>query len=217
MRTILILEDDIRLNETLTTLLGESYAIKCAQNLQEATKILISCCVDLIISDFVLTDGDGFDLLRLINSLADRPKVVFITAFAEKNMVIRLINEKVSGFLEKPFDFSELHKIVKRELDAIPPPTRALILRPYEKILSRQGSDISLTDVEFQILSYFVAQKDRWIAREELIQYVWGQSTNSRNTLDTHLSNLKRKIPDLKISLKVVRGRGFLFSPVEES
>lgn len=214
MKNILILDDDERLNQTLAAVLSTKFHTKSAYSIKDATKLISMSPFDAIVSDFMLSDGNGLDVLSFINTIQPRPKLIFITAYAEKDMAIELINQKIDAFMEKPFDFQKMIAILEKELQGefdSTLPTMTLI--PYEKILKIGNQNIDLTDVEFKLVGYLLTQKGRWIAREELIEYIWGQSLTSRNTLDTHLSNLKRKIPNFKASLKVVRGRGYMYTP----
>lgn len=216
MKKVLLIEDDVRLKETLSLLLSPQFKVQTADSVAEATKLASSNRFDAIISDFVLNDGDGFSMLNFINKIQPRPKLFFITAYAEKDMAIKLLNEKIDGFIEKPFEFSHLLNLLEKELfqEPVIGPSRMRLI-PYEKMLVLRNNSISLTEVEFKILSYLLSQKNVWVSREDLIEYIWGESIQSRNILDTHLSNLKKKIPTFKDDLKVVRGRGYLYSPIE--
>lgn len=214
MMNVLVIEDDERLRETLSLLLRDKYCLKCASSVKEATDLAIKYQFDGVISDFILSDGNGFGVLKLINSLASRPKIFFMTAYAEKDMVVQLLNHKVDGLFEKPFDFASLLSVLDKELRHNKPELLAQIkLNPAEKNASFGTTCVPLTDVEFKIFGYLLIKSNVWVSRDDLIIHVWGHSVNSRNTLDTHLTNLKRKIPSFKDDLKVVRGRGYLYAP----
>lgn len=214
MKRILILEDDIRLGETLATILACKFKVETASKIAEAAKLISSTRFDAIVADFILNDGNGFNLLNLLDKVQPRPKVIFITAYAEKDMAVKLLNKDVNGLLEKPFEYSKLMKILEADVLCSDASRKTQMqLLPYEKTILVGEKAIELTDVEFKIVGYLLAQKDTWVPRQDLIDYIWGDSIQSRNTLDTHLSNLKRKLPNFKMDLQVVRGRGYLYSP----
>ncbi len=216
MKRVLLIEDDERLKDTLCHLLSPKFKVQSAESVAEATTLATANRFDAIISDFVLNDGDGFSMLNFINRIEPRPKLFFITAYAEKDMAIKLLNEKIDGFIEKPFELSHLMSLLEKELGTtMSHNTSTMKLIPYEKVVVLDDIPINLTEVEFKILTYLLAHKNVWISREEIIEHMWGQSTQSRNILDTHLSNLKKKMPNFKANLKVVRGRGYLYSPAE--
>lgn len=218
MKKILLIDDDARLVTTLSELLSQTFFVKTASDLKDAANYISTLEFDVILCDFVLPDGNGLDVVQLIKALQPRPKLIFISAFADKEMAIQLLNNKVDGLLEKPFEYSELLKVIENELgsDLTMAPVNYSI-HPLERTIRFGETVVELTDVEFKLFTYLTTQQDRWVAREDLIHCVWGGSTNSRNTLDTHLSNLKKKLPSFKMALKVVRGRGFCYSPKEIS
>jgi DNA-binding response OmpR family regulator len=218
MKKILLIDDDARLVTTLSELLSQKFFVKSALDLKDAAKFISTLEFDAVICDFVLNDGNGIDVVKLIKTLQPRPKLIIITAFANKEIAIELLNHKVDAMLEKPFEFSDLLKTIENEIGSDSAAGLSeFSMHPLERTIRFGENTIELTDVEFKLFSYLTTQQDRWVAREDLIHCVWGGTTNSRNTLDTHLSNLKKKLPCFKMALKVVRGRGFCYSPKEIS
>jgi DNA-binding response OmpR family regulator len=218
MKKILLIDDDARLVTTLSELLSKTFFVKSALDLKDAAKFISTLEFDAIICDFILSDGNGIDVVKLIKSLQPRPKLIFITAFADKEMAINLLNHKIDALMEKPFEYSDLLKVIENELGSdLGFAAPEFSMHPLERTIRFGENTVELTDVEFKLFSYLTTQQGRWVAREDLIHCIWGGSTNSRNTLDTHLSNLKKKLPCFKTALKVVRGRGFCYSPKEIS
>jgi DNA-binding response OmpR family regulator len=83
----------------------------------------------------------------------------------------------------------------------------------YDLRLVRSGNtEITLTPSEFMILEMLVDSHGRRISREEISHALWGKSVVSKNTLNTHLYNLKNKIPSLSDKLKVIYGSGYVLS-----
>ena len=105
---ILIVDDDSDFAEHLAGLMPSHYQVKTAYSPKKAMAHLTSYPFDSIVSDFVLAEYDGFEFLQSIRSLAHPPKVVFMTAFANKEMAISLLNLGVQGLLEKPFSMAAL-------------------------------------------------------------------------------------------------------------
>ncbi|HRO68166.1 MAG TPA: response regulator transcription factor, partial [Pseudobdellovibrionaceae bacterium] len=174
---------------------------------KQATEKLARYPFDGIVSDFILAEHDGFEFLEAVHSLKDPPKIVFMTAFANKEMAISLLNLGVHGLLEKPFSVSALTDLLEKERES-----RAVNpwkLDPATRVITTAAGDCELTEVEFRVISCLLSRSEKWISREELVEQVWGKASQSRNVLDTHLTNLKRKVPILKRALKTVRGRGY--------
>ncbi|MBX3022370.1 MAG: response regulator transcription factor [Bdellovibrionales bacterium] len=208
VQRILILDDDAEFAESLAQLLPTHYHVKTAFSLKQATDQLARYPFECVVSDFVLAEHDGFEFLKALHTYENPPKIVFMTAFANKDMAISLLNQGIHGLLEKPFSISTLTELIERRVSA--KPVKSWRLDPAMRVIITLAGNFELTEVEFKIVSYMLSQSDRWISREELIEQVWGKSSISRNVLDTHLTNLKRKVPSLKEAIKVVRGRGYL-------
>lgn len=207
-KKILIVDDDIEYAEGLAKLMPSHFQVKTAFTLKQAAEQLASYPFDCVVSDFVLAENDGFEFLEIAHALKNPPKVIFMTAFATKHIAISLLNLGAHGLLEKPFSISILMDLLEKKGNA--KKTEPWQLDPATRVMSTPAGDFDLTEVEFKVASYIIAHAGRWISREELIEQVWGKATLSRNVFDTHLTNLKRKIPELRDTLKVIRGRGYL-------
>lgn len=90
---LLILDDDADFARTLADLLPARFQSKTAYSIRQAAEQLAAYPFDWIVSDFVLAEHNGFDFLKTLSSLAQSPKVIFITAFANKEMAISLLNQ----------------------------------------------------------------------------------------------------------------------------
>lgn len=108
--TVLVVEDDAALSSNLAELLGSAFAVKTACSVEEALRILSSERVDLILSDVMMTDRDGFDLCRVVKaepSTQDLP-FVFLTARVEQEDAIRGFRAGAVDYIRKPFNGTEL-------------------------------------------------------------------------------------------------------------
>jgi DNA-binding response OmpR family regulator len=209
---VLIIDDDSEFAEHLAGLMPSRYQIKTAYSVKQAMEQLTRYPFDSVVTDFVLADDDSVEFLKTIYSLKNPPKVIFITAFANKDMAISLLNLGVHGLLEKPFSISTLTDLLDKKVES--KTTKPWRLDPSARIMATTLGDFELTEVEFKVVSYLLSNLGKWISREELVEQIWGKENRSRNVLDTHLTNLKRKVPVLKDTLKAVRGRGYLLEEI---
>lgn len=207
---VLIVEDNHQFAEVLNSALSGEFHVELCASAQEAIKLLQAKPYDVVVSDFVLQGGSGLDVAAHVKNLDPAPKIVIMTAFAEKDMAIEALNAGVSHFLEKPFTIAKLREVLHRH-EAIPAGSDvAAKLNPETNSVVWKGATVRLTPSEYLILSYLMTQRGGWIPREELEKMLWDTNPNvSRNVLDTHIYNLRRKIPDLTEQLAVVRGKGF--------
>lgn len=208
LHRVLIVDDDSEFADSLGNLMPARFVTQTAYSLKQAVVLITQNPFDSVVSDFVLAEHNGFDFLETIQSLNSPPKVFFMTAFANKDMAISLLNQGVQGLLEKPFSISELTSLLEKH--EAPDHSKFWRIEPSLRVVNIGSQKVELTEVEYQLVTYFLANLGKWVRRQELIETIWGQESRSRNALDTHLTNLKRKIPALKGSLKTVRGRGYL-------
>lgn len=235
MTTILIVDDDSTFLDSVSLALRSRGAILRASTFDEAKKLLTGITLDLVISDYRMSRGDGHDVLREVKKLSPSTPVLLVTAFAEKEMAIRSVNLRADGLLEKPIDLVVLTKTVDRLLEAKfenerksrssdlissshaisgDPSARHgdLFLNSSDLSVSHDGQTYKLTEIEFRILWAFVSSEGRRVNRDELLFNIWGNSAQSSNLFDTHLTNLKKKLPLLKHRLRAIRGLGYIYS-----
>jgi DNA-binding response OmpR family regulator len=137
-------------------------------------------------------------------------------------MAIKSVNLRADALLEKPVDLVDLTQTVDRLLalktesvtHKADPFLRQgdLVLNFSALTVSHAEQTYQLTDTEFRILWAFVSSEGRRVSREEILTNIWGNATLSSNLFDTHLTNLKKKLPFLKTRLRAVRGLGYIYS-----
>ena len=214
MIKILIIEDDLRFAEALKSNLQSKYDVLIAESVPTALGYLGSRIFDAVLCDYKIENDDCFSVLSFIRSLGSQPKFFVMTGYTALDMAVRLLNEKIDGYFEKPLAITDITDRIDKEFSSLTNrQSNELSINPFEKILTIDNQQIQLTDVEFRILGFLINQKEKWVSRKDIITFVWKGPTISRNTLDTHLSNLKRKVPKLKSQIKVARGKGYYYSP----
>jgi DNA-binding response OmpR family regulator len=227
MITILAVDDDHTFLTSLALVLREQGEVLLATSRSDCERILRLRPIDVVITDFKMTDGNGLDITMTAKSLPKPPPVIVITAYADKDMAIRSANLHVFALLEKPVDLLDLKSTVARALESgkktaqdkpstesshLALTTPQYTLEPTDFSVIHQNQTIFLTETEFKILFMMVRSIGRRVERDRIIEYVWGNSKTSSNLFDTHFSNLKKKLPALKTQIKSIRGHGYVFS-----
>lgn len=182
--------------------------IQCVYSYEEALKALAEGPWDLFFLDHNLDGKTCFDLIPAIRSSHSRSHIIIVTGHSNKEMAINAVNYGVSGFIEKPIMEEEMTS----RLQAIDWFSSSLILNQLNRSASFKGRSCPLTRVEYIILETLYTKSRQLITREELEQNIWGGRHVAKNSLDTHLYNLKRKIPELKDHLSSVHGSGYILN-----
>lgn len=218
---ILIIDDEDQLLSALAALLKDRYVVSTTNSLEGARELLKQNCYDIVLLDIRLENGtSGLDLLPLTQELSPVPAVVLMSAFIDKPIAISATNNGVLGILEKPFDPSEVNEHICRLLKrrerekpqkAVDLDGGHLTLDSNNFRLRTPSGSLSLTKTEYQILSLLMARPNQWIQRESIESQIWPGIQVSRNTLDTHFSNLKKRIPELRSYFESRRGFGIRF------
>lgn len=213
--SLLAIDDDPALLKSLSTALQARYRLHCASNLAQAQKILQEQDIQAILLDFNLGNETGHDILKALNADPQRPPVIVMTGEVTVKMAIGFLNLHVFGFLEKPLALADLLRLLE---SAVGSGTQSDVLKDihFELDLKKRtvrynGEDIALTQTQAQIVSFFIRHRGTTVEREKLIQHLWGESHVSKNALDTHLLNIKKKLPPFRSGLQLIHGRGYCY------
>lgn len=209
---LLILDDDTSTLTALEIALKDEFTIVKASHPKLIKNIICSQPIDLIISDF---DFGTDTLLKYITSLDPCIPIIIMTGKASRSDIFSLLNLKIINFIEKPLSINDLRmKILaisdsNNSLEKISQKLNIQIDHELRAI-DYDSQKIKLTPSEFKILTYFLKNSNRTIKRSAIEKKIWDEVSVSKNTLDTHIYNLKKKLPLLGPKLLSVYGDGFL-------
>jgi DNA-binding response OmpR family regulator len=218
---LLIVDDDHELCSMLAEYLGpEGFAVETAGTGTAALERVARGGLDLVVLDVMLPELSGFEVMRRLHTLSRVP-VIMLTARGEE--VDRVIGLELGAddYLAKPFSPRELVariRAVLRRMAAEPQPApRAITWGPLRLDLRArraqiEGKDLELTAAELRILELLVRADTRTVSREDLMLQALGRRLlPTDRSLDTHVSNLRRKLGRLtdRVSVQSVRGSGY--------
>ena len=214
---ILLVED----NETIILgleylLIQEEYQVTAARTIKEAYKAVENDQIDLILLDISLPDGDGFDFCRMIKKNSDIP-VIFLTAKEEELDVVKGLDIGADDYIVKPFRNRELVSRIKSVLrrngkGASVLQCRDITLNLMTGEVIRGEQKISLTKLEYKILSSMRAYPGKLFTREESLSGISDISNNfvNDNTLSVTIKRIREKLgDDGGEMIKTVRGMGY--------
>jgi DNA-binding response OmpR family regulator len=217
---LLIIDDDRELCAMLVEYLGpEGFVTSTALTGPQGLEELARSSVDLVILDVMLPQLSGFEVLRRIRATSRVP-VIMLTARGEE--VDRVVGLELGAddYLAKPFSPRELVARIRAVMRRIPAeaaggglilwgPLR-LDLRAHRAEAGER--DLELTSAELRILELLVRADTRTVTRDELMVQALGRRLlPTDRSLDTHVSNLRRKIARCtdRVNVQSVRGTGY--------
>lgn len=218
---LLIVDDDRELCAMLAEYLGpEGFAAETAATGGAALERLARGGVDLVVLDVMLPELSGFEVLRRLRAVSAVP-VLMLTARGEEVDRVVGLEMGADDYLAKPFSPRELVARVRAILRRVPAEAPhssgtlsfgPLTLDPRAHRARIDGQNLMLTSAELRILELLVLADTRTVGREELMLQALGRRLlPTDRSLDTHVSNLRRKLGRFtdRISIQGVRGAGY--------
>src|SRR5438874_4927848 len=224
MNTILVVEDDRRIQKSLARLFeSEGYRVEIAKDGVSGLTSFRASNPAAVVLDLKLPGVSGRDICREIKHTQPGLPVVILSAVANVADKVLLLEIGADDYVTKPFSPRELLARVQASMRrasrlAAVPETFSFddISVNFTKMeLTQAGKPIALTAQEFKVLKFFIQNHDRVISREELLNEVWGyQSYPSTRTVDNHILRLRQKLendPSHPLHFKTVHGAGYKF------
>ena len=221
MKRILIVEDDVLLNKTLTyNLTSEGYDVASALNFQIAAGLLAGTEYDLALLDVNLPDGSGYDLCRLIKPENPDTLVIFLTANDQESDQIRGYEAGAVDYITKPFSIGALLRKIRAMFAMLEHRGLAkdfyddgrLFLDFSEQTAALNGKSLALSPMEYKMLYLFCKNPKQILTRQRLLERLWDAEENyvDEHTLTTSVSRIRGKIEaEGDTYIKTIYGIGY--------
>ncbi len=218
MFQILVVEDDRDLNRSVCAFLNASgYRAAGCLSAAEAYDVMYETLFDLIVSDIMMPDIDGFEFARTVRSLNENIPILFMTArddFASKQRGYRI---GVDDYMVKPIDLDELFlrigALLRRAKIAT---SRHLEVGSFsmdaeERTAILNGREINLTHREFNILYKLLSYPKKTFTRQQLMDEFWDADTDTTpRAVDVYMTKLRSKLGACTdFEIKTVHGLGY--------
>lgn len=219
---ILLIDDDKQFTAAFQFAFDSTFRLKVINSFAEAIPTIKNEKFDLIFADHHLGNHSGLEVVRLIRQ-SDGPNrstpVLVVTALPDIEMTIEYLNSDVQGFITKPINFSVIAEKIQSTLEKYQHPI-SIEQMDYSWIkvdfqireVNFDTNKVTLTPTELSILEIFLKNPGKAIPREEICERIWGTRSVSKNTFDTHLLNLRKKVPPLNQRLHSVYGSGYILN-----
>jgi DNA-binding response OmpR family regulator len=221
---VLIIEDEQALRDSIQTYLEhQGFVCEAVSDFRSGTEKVRQFAYDCVVVDIGLPYGSGLDIVRELKYLEAKSGIIIISA---KNS----LEDKLTGlqigsddYLTKPFHLSELnariHAIIRRRnfggKNAIT--FNEIELEPEAQMVTVNKKNIELTEKEYQLLEYFIANQRRVITKAAIAAHIWGDEYEQVSNYDfiyTHIKNLRKKLIEAGSTdyVKTVYGTGYRFT-----
>lgn len=220
---ILIIEDDFSLRLAINDYLKmEGHICEVAQNLGLARNKTEDNRYDCIILDIGLPDGNGLDIIKELKNNKVSDGILILSA--RNSLEDKLLGLKIGAddYLTKPFHFAELsarlNSIYRRNslkgMNEIS--FNEIRANTFDKQAYVNDKLLNLTKKEYDLLVFFMTNKNRMITKESIVEHLWGDDvilTDSFDFVYTHVKNLRKKITAAKGKnyIKCIYGFGYKF------
>jgi DNA-binding response OmpR family regulator len=220
--TLLIIDDDEKLNRLLTEFLTDfGYQVVSATHPREGLKKLKRHAAQLVILDVMLPDVNGFEVCRLIRQ-SSRVPIIMLTARGEVADRIVGLELGADDYLPKPFEPRELvariQSVLRRAQVQETPAAQVfgrLQIDFARRTAALDGRPIELTTNEFNALALLVQNPGRVLDRDQILQELRGMDCEAFNrSVDITMSRLRQKLgdnPKNPAFIKTIWGTGYVF------
>lgn len=221
---ILLIEDEKDLAQSIDKFIGgDEFIVDVAYNFSDAEEKINLYEYDCALVDLMLPDGSGLDVVKKLKEIQPRCGIIIITA---KNT----IDDKLTGlelgaddYLTKPFHLAELNARIKSVLrrrffnGSNQVVIDEITIDTNKRTVAVNDNIVDLTKREYDILLYFVSNKERVLTKESIVEHIWGDDANAFDNFDfvyTHIKNLRKKLIEqgAKDYIKSVYGIGYKFT-----
>jgi len=215
---ILIIEDEITLNRTLQEGLSDfGYQVDTAENYKDAEYFIDIRNYDLVLTDWMLPDGDGIELCKIVKNRSNRTAVVVLSARDDKDSEIEALKSGADDYIKKPFDFDILLARIEARLrfggtNVIE--IDDLSINPDEEKILYNGEEIELKGKPFEVLTHLARHRDQIVSKEQLLDAIWEEpELVTPNVIEVAINQIRQKMDKpLNIStIETIRRRGYRF------
>ncbi|MDO6800859.1 response regulator transcription factor [Wenyingzhuangia sp. 1_MG-2023] len=223
---ILVIEDEPQLLQNIKdSLEKEQFLVETASDYYTAIDKIAIYEYDCVLLDIMLPNGNGLNILNNLKKEAKGENVIIISAKDALDDKLKGLSLGADDYLTKPFHLAELNARVKvlfrrKTLNGKDNITYGnLKLEIEDRLLFVNQTNIPLNRKEFDILNYFLLNRDRLITRTALAEHVWGDHIDQIDNFDfvySQIKNIRKKLQISKADLKIESVYGIGYKIVEK-
>jgi DNA-binding response OmpR family regulator len=220
---ILIAEDDRDFGNILSQYITISgFEVTLGRDGKEAWELFNKDKFDICVLDVMMPEMDGFTLAEKIKESHPEVPVIFLTAKNLKEDIVRGLKIGADDYITKPFDpevlILRINNILKRAYSSSNDEFKIAdtVLKYNSLELISGGVKEKLTLKEAQLMKYFIVNKNKVLAREDILTEIWGEDDYFLGrSMDVFISRLRKYVSeDTNIDIRTVRGTGFILEEI---
>jgi two-component system, OmpR family, KDP operon response regulator KdpE len=206
LKRVLICDDEPQIRRAVTILLRDAgFQAVPAETARSALDVAGVHLLSAAVIDLILPDGDGVDVCRRLREWSDIP-ILVLSGIGDESTKIRALEAGADDYVTKPFgpgEFIARLKAVLRRAEPLPQEPVLVIDGLEVDLVSHavryKGEEVRLTPIEWELLRALVRNRGRLMTHNALLSQVWGSTyENDKQTLQTHMANLRRKLDPSK-------------------
>jgi DNA-binding response OmpR family regulator len=215
---ILVVEDERSLARVIEVeLLLQNDSVEVCYDGRSALARALDHSFDLIVLDWMLPDIEGIQVCRVLRNRGSQVPIIMITAKQGVSSEVRGLSEGADDYIEKPFDMEQLvariravsRRSSRRGAGLARTSVGAVTIEPDTRAVYEDGRRVHLTNREYEILAFLVANRGRVMRKEEIRASVWGENTHlEEGSIAVHVKAIRDKLKGLDI--ENVRGVGYM-------
>lgn len=220
---ILLIEDEPDLRKSIKQYLHqEGYMVESAADFVKASEKAGIYDYDCILVDITLPKGSGLDIVKQLKDNGSKSGIIIISAKNSSGDKIKGLDLGADDYLAKPFDLAELNSRIKalirrRNFDG----NKSIVVNeitiiPEQRLVCVKGEAVTLTAKEYDLLMFFVSNKNRVVSKNTIAEHLWGDDSDQMDSHDfiyVHLRNLRKKLMDKGCAdyVQTIYGIGYNF------
>ena len=218
---LLLVEDEKRMAQALCEILRqEKYDVDCRYDGLSGLDTAQSGIYDVIILDVMLPKMNGFEIAQKLRKASIHTPILMLTAKSELDDKVTGLDSGADDYLTKPFMTKELlarlRALLRRNIDTPDGSLKfgdiALDAKSHELCCQTTGQSVRLSEKEWHIMEYLIANQNRILTREQLAVKIWGYESDAEyNNVEVYMSFTRKKLAFVgaKTEIKAVRGVGY--------
>ncbi len=223
MRILIVEDEKLISNEVSKYLKPEGFKCDVAFTYLEAEQKIISNIYDIVLLDITLPKGSGLDLIPIIKNQNVKTGILIISAKNAIDDKIKGLDSGADDYITKPFFLTEINSRIKSVIRRRQYDNQLLVefeeitISPDNKSVSVNNKQVPVTKSEYDILFYFIVNKNRLVTKQALADHLLGSAGDDLNSYDliySHIKNLRKKLIEAgaKDYIQTIYAMGYKFT-----